>query len=194
MERALPPAQLDTSFPLSRAIALRRSVRSFSREPLTDVQIGQLFWACQGITDRGRNLRAAPSAGGIFPFKTYAVLAEGLFRYRPSSHSLRLVSSGDIRGELARAALGQEFVAMAPLTIGLAANSSEVNRHYGDRARRYTDMEAGHIAQNIHLTAVALGLGSVPVGAFDDRAVSRILDLPSNLEPLYLIPVGKPGT
>ena len=54
----------------------------------------------------------------------------------------------------------------------------------------YVHIEAGHIAQNIHLQAVALGLGSVPVGAFHDNTVSSILSLPSNHEPLYLIPVG----
>ena len=51
-------------------------------------------------------------------------------------------------------------------------------------------MEAGHIAQNIHLQAVALGLGSVPVGAFSDNAVKKVLGPPKNLTPIYIIPVG----
>jgi nitroreductase len=51
-------------------------------------------------------------------------------------------------------------------------------------------MEAGHAAQNVHLQAEALGLGSVAVGAFDDAAVSTTLSLPQNLEPLYMVTVG----
>jgi nitroreductase len=54
-------------------------------------------------------------------------------------------------------------------------------------------MEAGHAAQNIHLEAVALGLGSVAVGAFNDVEVHRVLGLSKDEIPLYLIPVGEPG-
>lgn len=53
-------------------------------------------------------------------------------------------------------------------------------------------MEAGHAAENIHLQAVALGLGSVPVGAFDDDGVAEALDLAADEAPLYIIPVGYP--
>ncbi len=54
--------------------------------------------------------------------------------------------------------------------------------------------DAGHAAQNLLLQAVVvLGLGSVPVGAFDDAAVARILFLPHEEEPLYLLPSGPPA-
>jgi nitroreductase len=51
-------------------------------------------------------------------------------------------------------------------------------------------MEAGHAAQNVHLQAEALGLGSVAVGAFDDASVSKVLSLLKNLEPVYMVTVG----
>jgi nitroreductase len=51
-------------------------------------------------------------------------------------------------------------------------------------------MEAGHAAQNVFLQAVALGLDSVPVGAFDDAAISAVLGLPKDARPLYILPVG----
>jgi nitroreductase len=53
-------------------------------------------------------------------------------------------------------------------------------------------MEAGHAAQNLLLQAVALDLGGVPIGAFDDERLSKILGLPENEAPLYLIPIGHP--
>jgi SagB-type dehydrogenase family enzyme len=65
-----------------------------------------------------------------------------------------------------------------------------VTSKYGQRGIRYTHIEVGHIAQNIHLQAVALGLSSVPIGAFSDEKVKEILPLPENHEPLYVIPVG----
>ncbi len=51
-------------------------------------------------------------------------------------------------------------------------------------------VEAGHAAQNVHLQGQALGLGSVAVGAFNDAAVSKVLSLPENLEPVYMVVVG----
>ena len=52
--------------------------------------------------------------------------------------------------------------------------------------------EVGHAAQNVHLQAAALELGTVVVGAFDDAEVKRVLALAANEEPLCLMPVGKP--
>jgi SagB-type dehydrogenase family enzyme len=63
---------------------------------------------------------------------------------------------------------------------------------YDERAARYVHMEAGHVAQNLLLQAVALGLVGVPVGAFHDDAVQETLGLPASESPLYLIPVGRP--
>ena len=54
----------------------------------------------------------------------------------------------------------------------------------------YANIEAGHIAENIHLQAVALGLASVPIGAFSDERVKSALGLPADCTPLYIIPVG----
>jgi len=43
------------------------------------------------------------------------------------------------------------------------------------------------------LQAVALDLGTVVVGAFDDAEVKRVLILTANEQPLCLMPIGKPG-
>jgi nitroreductase len=51
-------------------------------------------------------------------------------------------------------------------------------------------MECGHAGQNISLQAAALGLGTVAVGAFEDDAVQRVLDVPHPV--VYLFPVGFP--
>ncbi len=74
----------------------------------------------------------------------------------------------------------------------IAAVYQRTTKKYGRRGIRYVHMEAGHAAQNLCLQAVALGLGGVTVGAFDDQQVKEILGLPSDHHPLYLIPVGRP--
>jgi hypothetical protein len=80
----------------------------------------------------------------------------------------------------------------APATIAIAAVYERTARKYKQRAERYVHMEVGHAAQNVHLQAVALDLGTVVVGAFDDAEVKRVLTLALNEEPMCLMPVGKP--
>lgn len=60
----------------------------------------------------------------------------------------------------------------------------------GNRAYRYVEMEARHTAQNILLQAASMGLGAVPIGAFVDEQVKKVLQLPLDHKPLYIIPVG----
>jgi len=80
----------------------------------------------------------------------------------------------------------------APVTVVICAVYERTTARYGDRGIRYVHMEAGHAAQNLYLQAEALGLGGVVIGAFRDREVARILQLPDNEVPLYLMPIGHP--
>ncbi len=185
----LPEPNKSGSMPLEQAIAVRRSRRHFLPKPLTLEQIGQLAWAAQG-QDAGGKYRTTPSAGATYPLELFVITDEGLFRYLPAKHSLERFAGQDLRALLASAAWGQEFVQAAPLTLVLAAEFSRTTGRYGKRGIRYVYMEAGHAAQNVHLQAETLGLGSVAVGAFDDAAVSKVLSLPRNLEPLYMVTVG----
>ena len=192
-EITLPPPRLKGEMSLEEAIAARRSVRSYADTPLSLEEIGQLLWAAQGITGKRDIKRAAPSAGGRCPLEFYVCWAEGVWHYRPQGHRLVLHLAEDVRGPLAQAAWEQRFVAQAPVVFAVAGVFERTTSRYGERGRiRYVPMDVGHAAQNLLLEAVALGLASVPVGAFDDAAVARVLQLPAEQEPLYLLPVGHP--
>jgi SagB-type dehydrogenase family enzyme len=78
--------------------------------------------------------------------------------------------------------------------IIIAADPGRTTGKYGERGIRYVAMEAGHASQNIYLQASALGIGTVSIGAFDDRDIASALGLPENQTPLYLMPVGKMRT
>jgi SagB-type dehydrogenase family enzyme len=177
------------SMSLEQAITIRRSRRHFLPKPLTLEQIGQLAWAAQG-QDKGGRYRTTPSAGATYPLELFVITDEGMFRYLPDKHSLEKLTDRDLRASLTSAAWEQEFVRAAPLTLVFAARFNRTTGRYGKRGIRYVYMEAGHAAQNVHLQAEVLGLGSVAVGAFDDAAVSTVLSLPDNLEPLYMVVVG----
>lgn len=189
----LPAPRSEGKMSLEAAIAARRSVRSFTSQEVTLEEIGQLLWAAQGITGPKEYLRAAPSAGGCCPLEFYVCRKDGIWHYRPQGHRLILHRPGDIRASLAEAAWNQNYIAQAPVTFAIGAVFSRTTRRYGDRGRtRYVPMDVGHAAENLLLQAVALGLASVPIGAFDDAAVARVLSLPPEEEPLYLLPVGHP--
>jgi len=174
------------------ALARRRSVREFSTQPLRRSQIGQLAWAGQGVTDAQRGLRTAPSAESLYPMELFIATNEGLFIYRPTEHSLQLTMEEDIRGELARATLTPDPVATAPCSIIVGGYTRRIVSRVGDRARTFVALEAGHIAQNIQLQAVCMGLGSVPIGGIDAAAVRKICRMSRELDPLYVICIGYP--
>ncbi len=192
----LPAPELGVNVPLQRALQERRSVRSYTDRSLSLAEVGQLLWAAQGVTDSRSGFRSAPSAGATFPLEVYLVaggvdeLAPGLYRYLPDEHALLPAADSDLRAELFNVGLRQEPLRAAPAVLVISAVHSRTAHRYGARAERYIAMEAGHASQNIYLQAAALGLGTVAIGAFDDAGVARVLNLPGNEQPLYLMPVG----
>lgn len=187
---SLPTPDRVGSVSLEQLLGSRRSVRSFGPAPLTSAQIGQLAWAATGWNDDKGQHRTAPSAGALFPMELYVVTSAGISHYLPSQHALEPHMQGDKRAQLSDASLGQQVVRDAPCVIVLTGVVAKTSKKYGDRARRFIAMEAGHMAQNILLQATALKLGAVPVGGIDDAAVGKVLGLPDGEEVLYLIPVG----
>ena len=119
-------------------------------------------------------------------------LQAGIYRYEADSHSLSLHKPGDLRPDLARTALDQEFVSQAPVDIVICALCHKTSSRYGRRVERYVLTEVGHVSENIHLQAVALGLATVEVGAFHDEEVREILGMGERIRPLYIMPLGKP--
>lgn len=179
--------------PLHGVIAARRSGREFGPRDVTAAERSALLWAGQGITSAD-GARAAPSAGGLYPITLTLVDARGVWRYVPEGHGLSPVETGDRRPRLASATHDQPFLAEAPVTIAVTARPAELSAKYGDRAERYSVLEAGHVAQNVLLMATALGLAAVPVAAFDDAAVRTALGLAAGHIPLYLLAIGRPPT
>ncbi|MEE8637793.1 MAG: SagB/ThcOx family dehydrogenase [Candidatus Margulisiibacteriota bacterium] len=187
----LPEPKILGKVSLEESIFRRRSERSYDKDKdISMEQLSQILWAAQGITDTSFGFRAAPSAGALYPLHIYVAKKDGVFRYIPDGHKLIQLSEEDIRPSLNRASLGQSFIREAPVDIIISGNFAITQAKYGARAFRYVCMEIGHVAENIHLQAVALGLGTVPIGAFWDDVVKKNLDLPDNQDPLYIIPIG----
>lgn len=193
---ALPEPRRRGAPSLEETLAQRRACREYRDAALTLGEIGQLVWAAQGVTHAG--YRSAPSAGALYPLELYIVagkvegLACGVYKYLPGGHRLTPVRTGELRADLAQAALGQDCVRGAAAVLVFAAVERRTTRKYGARGMRYIHIEVGHAAQNALLQATALGLGAVVVGAFDDQAAKALLGLGAEEQPLYLLPVGRP--
>jgi SagB-type dehydrogenase family enzyme len=195
----LPSPTTQGKMSVETAISKRRSVRRFRSQPLSLAQLSQLLWSAQGITGTGGR-RAVPSAGATYPLEIFVVigahgiesLAAGIYHYQVDNHSLSLHLSGDLRQKLADAALGQNLIASCPVGIVVCALHPRTAYRYGRRGERYVYMEVGHVGQNVSLQAVALGLATVMVGAFEDEEVRKVLKIEEQIKPLYMIPVGQP--
>lgn len=193
LSKPLPVPRISGDVSVEHAIHVRQSIRSYQDHPLEEKDLGQLLWAAQGIRN-AQGYRNVPSAGALYPLELYTVSAVAISHYLPADHSLINIMEGDFRLELARAALEQEFIAQAPVTIVFTAVPARTEVRYGkDRSPRYIDLEIGHAAQNLMLQAAALELGSVAVGAFHDEEVATLLALPKDTIPIYLVPVGYPA-
>jgi SagB-type dehydrogenase family enzyme len=192
----LPAPDRRGKIPFEQALAGRRSVRSYSRAALTLAEVSQLLWAAQGITSKEGD-RTAPSAGALYPLELYVVsgrvrdLPQGVYRHRPGEHDLVPVSDRDLRGAIAAAALDQSCVKNGSALLVITAVYSRMTGKYGVSGVMYSQMEVGLAAQNIYLQAETLGLGTVMVGAFYEKKIARLLNLPEGAVALALMPVGR---
>ena len=190
MSISLPKPEFKGEKSIEECIYERESVRSYKDINIDLEKISKILWATQG---KKGDKRTVPSAGATYPLEIYVTLRDkGFFHYDIKNHSLKLIKEEDISKKLARASWDQHFIAEAYLNIIICAIFERTTQRYGQRGVRYVFIEVGHCAQNIHLEAVALGLASVPIGAFEDDSVKKVLELPKKIEPLYIIPIGYP--
>ena len=199
----LPEPTCDGGQPIWTIISGRRSVRRFSGEPLATGDLSQLLWASQGITGTrgGHEFRASPSAGALYPVETYLVandiegLDQGVYHYSVLEHGLDQLNRGDYRDRVAEAALDQPMAGYAPVVFIWTGIFQRSKWKYRQRAYRYVYLDAGHLAENLALSAEALGLGSCQIGALYDDEANAIVGVDGEEEStIYMTVVGRPAT
>lgn len=143
----------------------RYSVRAYKPDPIDDATLTKILEA----------INSAPSAGNL---QAYEVI---------------VVRDPERKRQLARAAWDQMFIAQAPVVLVFVANP-ERNKRYGRRgAELYCLQDATIACAYAQLAAVALGLGSCWIGAFDDDAVRKVVGIPANMRPVAVLPIGVPA-
>ena len=191
----LPKPSFDGPVSVEKAILKRRSIREYNNQPLSLNHVAQLLWVSQGIVTK-EGFRTVPSAGALYPFDMYLVaghikdLDAGVYLYDPKNHQITLTASGDKRSALHAATYNHDCVRDGAASIVMTTVYEKTTQKYGDPGINYINMEAGHASQNLYLQAVSLNLGTVAVAAIKPDDFKKILELPKNVEPIYLMPFG----
>jgi SagB-type dehydrogenase family enzyme len=186
----LPSPRLDGPVSVERALAQRRSIRTYKDEPLTLADVSQILWAAQGITDSTSGKRTAPSARAMYFLEVYLLagkvtgLTPGMYLYQPQGHKLSRVMEGDAKAKLFEAA-GQVPIQKAPAALMIAGEADRTTNP------NWMYLEAGHAAQNVYLQGVSLGIGTVVMGGFSPDEVKKALSLPVSQTVIYIMPLGK---
>jgi SagB-type dehydrogenase family enzyme len=183
----------------------RRSLRRYADTPLSIEELAFLLWATQGITARDGDVatfRPVPSAGARHAFETYlycrrvGTLAEGIYRYLPLVHGLLFeFTEAGLARRISEACFGQRFAGQAAATFFWSVIPYRMEWRYGPAAHRVLPMDAGHVCQNLYLSAEAIGAGACAIAAYDQEALDALLRLDGEEEfVLYMAAVGKRPT
>ena len=198
-----PDAMAQPAMTLTEAVRRRRTPDNMVAASVTPAQLAALLHHMAGAdTTRGqadRPYRRVPSGGALYPIELFVHLrvveglATGLYYYDPLRHSLHALGAADRSADIAATLVQPGLVADSAVQVFQTALFGRSTFKYGDRGYRFALMEAGHQAQNLSLTATALGLGCIHVGGFRDHAVDRLLGLDGiNHSTVYLAFVGRP--
>jgi SagB-type dehydrogenase family enzyme len=189
---------------LMNAIENRRTLRTYARDPLTLAELSYLLWCTQGVRQvlappGGGTLRNVPSAGGKHPFETYLLvnrvegLKPGLYRFLPVDHKLAEVdTSKGLTGNVIKASLDQQHVGTSAVMFIWVAVAQRTVWRYNTRGYRYMFLDAGHVCQNLYLSAESIGCGACAIGAYSDDEVNRLLNLDGSEQfVIYMGTVGR---
>jgi nitroreductase len=146
----------------AEVLAKRRSVRSYTSQPVEENKLRRIFEAAN----------IAPSAGNL------------------QAYQVRVVRDQAKRNALAQAAYGQGFMATAPVSLVFCADPERSERKYGRRGvDLYSVQDATIAATFAMLAAVDLGLATVWIGDFDEKKVQQVLEVKS-IRPVAIFSLG----
>ncbi|WP_353893088.1 SagB/ThcOx family dehydrogenase [Proteinivorax hydrogeniformans] len=176
----------------------RRSHRKFEEKSLNLQELSFLLWATQGVSGKSENLRTSPSAGARHPFETYLEvhnvegLSSGLYRYLPLDHELVCLKERQASTELIKYCLNQPFAGECAVTFIWSVIPYRTEWRYSVASHKHIALDAGHLGQNLYLACEAIDSGTCAIGAYDQEAMDKFIEVDGNEEfVIYVSPVGK---
>jgi SagB-type dehydrogenase family enzyme len=165
-------------------------------------ELARLLFFSAGVTRRARMvggrpifLRAAASAGALYPTEVYVVcgdlpgLSPGVYHFSPVEFALRRLRDGDHRQFLARAS-ADEGISGAPMTLVLSGIPWRTTWKYRERGYRHLFWDSGAVLANLLAVTEAAGITARVLTGFVDDDVSHLLGVGSPEEhPLVIVPL-----
>lgn len=192
--------------PFDHVMVTRRSRHDFANAEVEFHELSRILYYSFGVTAQNtieagisHGLRAAPSAGGLYPAEIYLGIRQvtgvmpGIYHYNVPEHALEQLSAGDPTEVLYRVTAYQEDARRAGVVMLIAGILPRTKGKYGERGYRYVLMDIGHLGENIYLACTALQLAIRTGGGFFDDEANDLLGLDGlNEVVLYLAFIGKP--
>jgi SagB-type dehydrogenase family enzyme len=187
---------------LRQAIENRKSIRQYSEKALTVDELSYLLWCTQGVKDyipNAATFRNVPSAGARHALETYLLinnvdgLNSGLYRFLAIEHKLLVLDTETgLSDKITDACLGQSFIKNSAVTFIWTAVTDRMTWRYGGRGYRYLLLDAGHVCQNLYLSAESVDCGVCAVAAFLDEELNFLLGIDGKDQfSIYVAAVGK---
>ena len=143
--------------------ARRQSVRGFADRPVSD----------EVVTAMLASAVASPSGGNRQPWHFYAVKNRAVI------------------GEMHAKAYPIDWFLTASVVFVVCIDAGRSGERYGERGETlYCIQDTAAAIQSMLLCAKSFGADTCWCGAFNEAAVSQILDMPEHLRPVALIPTG----
>lgn len=183
-------------------VEVRTTVRKYQDKPLSLKELSYLLWCTQGvkmILESGLSRRNVPSAGSRHAFETYLLinrvegLEAGLYRFLAMEHALVPVDVREGMGErMTDAFMRQPMIEACGVLFIWTAVIERTAYAYGPRAYRYVHLDAGHVCQNLYLSARTISCGTCAIAHFDDEKLNRALQIDGEAQfAIYAATVGK---
>jgi|ERR1035437_743609 nitroreductase len=166
--------------PLMQAIVHRKSDREFDSRNLSLKHLSEILWVTNGI-NRANGKRTVPSAMGLYPLQTYAVLPNGIYFYNPQKHQLEPVVKGDFRSIAGR----QTYVDTAPLNILLIAKGKTATDNFSAAM-----LDSGYCGQNVYLYCASEGLKCVVRAGAKEAELLKAMNMEANYKFILAVTVG----
>ena len=175
-----------------QALNERQSIRTFTKENLTQQQLSEVLWSGWGINRPSDKKRTAPSSRNVQEIDVYVSLQSGLYLYLAENNTLKQIHNKDIRSLCGT----QDYVADAPVNIIYVSDMGKMGKKEGDEIK---DSElfsswanTAFIAQNVYLYCASAKLGCVIRGLVARDQLAPQMGLRSNQRIILSQSVGIP--
>jgi SagB-type dehydrogenase family enzyme len=167
---------------------LKREDSVLSEDEKEIKKLSKILYYTNGITamipyNPPLYLRAAPSAGGLYPTEIYIItnnyrgLKDGIYNFNPKTHSIDFFAKGNFYDKLKKACFDDDSLENSKVSILYTGIFYRSEWRYQERAYRRILLDTGHVIGNTIIVSPFYGYYSNLIGSFNDDYINDLLFL-----------------